>query len=463
MAHSSAGLTMENAAMRRLTLAALSAALVLSACSEQSRDNPTEPRSVTPPSAVVAAVSCVTPFPNLTSQFTAVFAAPTSSALIKSAQDKLAAIKSQCGKGKVADAQAKALYFVDWTLKKYGARQIPSATPVELATFFSSLFVAVGLQFGSIDPAIFGPHGGAGVYTPGLDFLLKNGDGNAAIHLDGTPSAFAEPTLITILRLPDSDQLVTNGEQQFPPFYDYNAANASGNHTVNGFAIIGFCVNDHDLGNPQIGHNPLGGGFEVLEPASATEYANLGLICPTQDNLQLTLNFGDGLQGLALSAWHTAGHYAGPVAEAMFLPQPLHATTLNPGGLGSRGSTISPFGEVDATYTNTVESIGFDPTGGTFVVGEPIGDCSEGCSFPEFQISGGTVSGTINATLIPLNGSTGTLSGTTSVPTSGEGNTAVFSNLRVSAPGTYLLIFAAPDAEPYRTGSFTVEEAGPIL
>ncbi len=444
--------------MRRLALAALSAALVLSACSEQSRDNPTEPRSVTPPSAVVTAVSCVTPFPNLTSQFTAVFDAPTARALINSAKDKLATIKSQCGKGKVADAQAKAFSLVDWTLKKYGAGLIPSATPVELANFMSSLFVAVGLQLGTIDPTIFGPRGGAGVFMPGVAFDLKNGEGTAAIHLDGT--AFSEFTLITIMRLPDSDQLVTNGEQQASPFYDYNAANASGNHTVNGFAIIGFCVNAHGFANPQIGHNPLGGGFEVLEAASAAEYAELGLTCPTQDNAPpvIGFNFREGLQGLALSAWHTAGHYAGPVAEAVFLPQPLHATTLNPGGLGSRGSTISPFGEVNATYTNTVQSVGFNPSGGTFFVGGTIADCSEGCSFPEFQISAGegNVSGTINATLIPLNGSTGTLSGLTSVPTSGQGNTAVFSNLSLSASGTYFLIFAAPNAAPYRTLPFFV-------
>jgi hypothetical protein len=442
--------------MRCLTLATLSAALVLSACSDQSRDNPTEPKSVTPPSAVVAAVSCVTPFPSLTSQFTAVFAAPTGNALIKSAQDKFAAIKSQCGKSKVADAQAKAFFFVDWMFKKYGDRLIPSATPAELATFMSSLFVAVGLQLGNINPAVFGPRGGAGVFIPPDPFDLKNGEGTAAIHLDG--NAFDAPTLITLIRLADSDQLVTNGEQQFPPFYDYNAANASGNHSVNGFAIIGFCVNPHDLNNPQIGHNPIGGGFEVLEAASAAEYAALGLNCTDQDNppSELTLNFGEGLQGLALSAWHTASHYAGPVAEAVFLPQPLHATTLNPGGLGSRTTTLSPFGEVDATYDFTVQNFEHDPGDLNFDVGEPLDTCGESC-FPEFQISGeGTVSGTINATLIPLNGSTGTLSGTTSVATSGESDIAVFDNLIVSAPGTYYLIFAAPNAEPYRTESFTV-------
>jgi hypothetical protein len=449
--------------MRRLTFATLSAALVLSACSEQSRDNPTEPRSVTPPSAVVAAVSCVTPFPNLTSQFTAVFAAPTGSAVIKSAQDKLAAIKAQCGKGKVADAQAKAFFFVDWMFKKYGGRQIPSATPVELATFMSSLFVAVGLQLGEIDPAIFGPHGGAGVFEHGFAFDLKNGDGTAAIHLDGT--AFDELTLITIIRLPDSDQLVTNGEQQFPPFYDYNAANESGNHTVKGFAIIGFCVNPHDLDNPQIGHNPIGGGFEVLEAASAAEYAALGLTCTVQDNEVITLNFGEGLQELAVSAWHTAGHYAGPVAEAVFLPQPLHATTLNPGGIGGRLTTLSPVGEVEATYDFTVQNVANDPGDENFAVGEPLDTCNGDSCFPEFEVSNGdgTESTTINATLIPLDGSTGTLSGITSVPTSGEGNTAVFSNLRVSASGTYFLIFAAPNAEPYRTGTFTVEPAPPPI
>jgi hypothetical protein len=339
--------------MRRLAFACLCLTLLLSAC-EQTRDAPTGPDLTS--AAVTVTGSCPQFQPSL---FPAVLGKTkvmfTDASVQNAASAKIKSISSQCDKNKAGSAQHEALTFVDWMLKKYSTAQLPQGQAVVFADLMTTLFRAVGLDASSIDPGIFGSKGGVGLF-PGdgiHDFDLKNGDGTSAIHLD--PNAFAEPTLITIIPLPNTDQLVTDGDEQFPPFWDFNATNATGNHTVNGFAIIAFCVDDAlqaGIANPQIGHNPLSGGFEVLEPASNEEYNSLGLSCPTQLNdpgFEIGLNFGSGLKSFARSALRLGAHYALPVAERLFMPEPLHAAILGTTGLGGRGSTISPFGEVDAT------------------------------------------------------------------------------------------------------------------
>jgi hypothetical protein len=352
--------------MRRLTLSALSAALVLSACSDQNHETSTEPNAQSPSAQKAVTGSCQTPFPlsDLLSRTGAMFSGAT---VAGAATAKMQSIRSQCAKGKVGTAQHEALSFVDWTLKKYGQSALPSGQAVTFAGLVSNLFVAVGLQDGGIDPNTFGPRGGAKVFTPGDDFLLRNQEGTAAISLRG--DAFGEPTLITIIPLPDSPQLVnTGGRDQFAPFYDYNAANASGNHRVGfdeegssdfvaeqgNYAVIGFCSDPGDAVNPQIGHNPRPedseSSFEVLPAASNDEYLALGLTCTDQANdpfEEVSLNLGGGLDGLALSAWHKVTGYARPFAESLFLPEPLHAATMTNVGLGGRGSVMSPFGGVD--------------------------------------------------------------------------------------------------------------------
>jgi hypothetical protein len=462
--------------MRRLTLAAASVAIVLAACSDQNRETPTGPTNQPLLSAKAATGSCQVPFP-LTALTTKTAAMFSDASVRNAAKAKIQSIQKQCAKGKVGNAQHEALTFVDWMLKKYGQSTLPQGTAVRFADLMSTLFVAVGLQLGDIDPGIFGPRGAVGVFIPGEDFDLRNGDGTAAIHLDG--DAFDEPTLITIIPLPDNPQLETNGEEQFAPFWDYNAANASNEHNLNpgSFAIIGFCIDDAVQGgieNPQIGHNPLAGGFEILEAASNGEYQDLGLSCPTQLNDPgegfIGLDFGGGLKAFARSVWKTGAHYARPLAETIFMPEQLHAIMLGQGGLAGRGSNISPFGEVDAGESDNQLGINFngDPAGRSFEAGAPITwqFCTKGCSGPLYPSAlvttedGETpVPGVqVHVTLVPVDESGGEFGeGSTVTATTDSYGVAIFDDLTITEEGTYQLRFSAAGTDgPVDSGEFEV-------
>ena len=88
--------------------------------------------------------------------------------------------------------------------------------------------------------------------------VVKTNNGTAAGNFQG--NAFAQPTVITIFRQPDTPQLNTQGQaNQFAPFYDISASNATNNHiVVNGQLLVGICL-EQGVTYPatvEIGHNP---------------------------------------------------------------------------------------------------------------------------------------------------------------------------------------------------------------
>jgi hypothetical protein len=249
---------------------------------------------------------------------------------------------------------------VGFIIKKFQAGVLIGGTSPGTAgkvqALINTLFTGVGLAAPNLPIASLGSGDvGSGLFVPGTPLLVKTGSGNAAAQIPG--DGFNEPTLITIIQLADNSNPLNPpaGTPQFPPFYDINAANASGTHALANAAhpgIVGFCVDDAVLAqtfDPQIGHKRFDGTFEFLDPASGAEYASLGLNCTVQGNgggssSTITLNGRGGMQGLALKAWNAAL----PLAEAILLPEPLHAA-MPPGGtgLGGRTSSFSPFGVVD--------------------------------------------------------------------------------------------------------------------
>jgi hypothetical protein len=480
--------------MHRFALAALSAALVLSACNEQSHEPTSLEQTPAPLFKKEARGSCLDPFPSLAAQISAVYPAGK---LRNEAVGKVADIQELCekqkGKGKVKQAQHKALKFVGGTLKKYKKHQLPDATPFSITDLVTGLFLAVGLETGDLSGA-FGKRGAVDVYdeTDTEDFHLVNEEGSGALTI---PAGCLPTSLITIIPLPDGPQLVnTGGRRQFPPFFDINAENPEDQHFLDPACrdlIVGFCVEQRVLDqtdNPQIGHNFLLPAeeeeteiqFEVLRAANADEYADLGLACPKQANPGFFEEEGEGegigvgpsggLQGLALSAWHKAGGYIRPIAN-VFLPQPLHATTDVPKiGLGSGGRSISPFGVVDDVVLES--TFNGDPGGQTFTENSTITwqVCTKGCSdlFPRVRVAdffdSGVSDADVSVTLIRLEGE-----GEESTVEFGEGSEltettnssgeAEFDNLIVSEEGTYLLEFTVPGNEfPLRSGQFFVSE-----
>ena len=128
----------------------------------------------------------------------------------------------------------------------------------------------------------FGAGAVQGDLSPGYSFpaqpsglLLPTND--ATLQLQG--DAFSEPTLITIRRLADNFQLSGFTGVQKPPHYDYDATNSSTNNTVAthkpkpGSALMAFCFEPPDAyygSGASIGHNPVGGGFELVQEVEVT-------------------------------------------------------------------------------------------------------------------------------------------------------------------------------------------------
>jgi alpha-tubulin suppressor-like RCC1 family protein len=345
--------------LRRFAFALALGAIAISACSDRS-ESPAEPSALKQPALPVCSTQAW--LTDIKSRNGLVF----SGSLLTSANDKVTAIYTQCKAGAKADAQKKAIFFIDWMFKKYRARLTkPTARAVDLANLTSATLSGVGLQTKGISPATFGPTGGAGSYDPvqSTPTTVTTINQNAGVQLPGTPAggvpAYSEPTLITLIQLPDSPQLTGEGappaNQQFPPNYDINAINASGTHEFQAGAadgVVSICFRP-DIDYPAevvIGHTTFAGVFEFLPPTVPIAQVTCGAPIPS-----IGAALPPGLHGLALSAWQAAVRYVGPMAEAILLPQPLGAAVRTGVASGSTRS-LSPFGLVEASDAPGEES-----------------------------------------------------------------------------------------------------------
>ncbi|HEX3245537.1 MAG TPA: hypothetical protein VHX16_09030, partial [Chloroflexota bacterium] len=332
----------------RIALILIVGAFLISSCSDQSQ-SPTEPAQPSartkPPVPVCSTLNWLN---DLKTKNALVF----SGSLRTSANDKVTAIYNQCNRGALTDAKKKAIFFVDWMFKKFKVRQTKSsARAVDLVNVTSAVLSGVGLQSAEISPAIFGPTGGIGAYDntqPGPTTVTTLNQ-DAGVQLAGTETgtpAFAEPTLITVIQLPDSPQLTGQGappgDQQFPPFYDFNAINASGTHQFQADAasgVISICLRS-DITYPEpvvLGHTTYTGAFEFLPSADPIAGVTCDAPVPAISALP------SGFKGLAVSAWHSAMRYVGPLAEAALLPQDL-AAAVRTGIASGSARSLSPIG-----------------------------------------------------------------------------------------------------------------------
>jgi hypothetical protein len=373
--------------MRRLAVATVSAAaLILAACSDESRQslepNADQPALVTAP----APIPCPPPrFPlvSITNQIIRVFPAGPLRLEAFAREAIIAVLWSKCRPARAQEAVAS---FVGFTLrnfqaKKIGAGKPTTSTPQAVSDIIDAMLVAVGLTPADLPLA---------TVTPGTDFgtgfadgispgrvVVRTNSGAASGSFQG--NAWGEPTVVTIFRLPNSPQLVTEGENQFAPFYDYDASNRSDNHiVVNGELFVGFCLEEGVAypANIAIGHNPVQTNqgnpsglppFEILDPLTQAEYNGLGLtVCATLQNPAppppVGLNFGEGLPAFASSAWLTATHYLGPLA-ANILPERVQAAVPRNSGAGGRTSSYSPFGVVEPVERDLVIVSGDEQSG----------------------------------------------------------------------------------------------------
>jgi hypothetical protein len=338
--------------MRRLALAAITGTLILAACSDERTESPTGPTA--PPSALT---TCnVTPFPLVQASALILKVFPPGK-LRNEAIARAGAIAVLWNSCRASAAQRAAVDFVTW-MNSNSAKLI--GTQTQRNDLINLILNGVGIT--ATVPAESPGDFGVGFFDPAntKNTIVKTQNNTALVQLE--PGSFSEPTTIVISRNLDNSNPLNFDGSQFPPFFDYNAINASGNHILeNGkTAIVGFCLLDPDVTYPdniRIGHNPvqINEGspsglptFEILDPVDLAA-EGLTLTCGNlQPNTVLIGGFGQGLPGLANAAWTAAKRYLGPAVETLFLPEALHAATLGtlppPGG---KATSLSPFGVVE--------------------------------------------------------------------------------------------------------------------
>jgi len=156
----------------------------------------------------------------------------------------------------------------------------------------------------------------------------------------------------------------------------------------------------------------------------------------------------------------------GPVAEALFLPEALHAATLGtlppPAGRAASLSLFAPV-EFSEGALSILDEPGDNSNDENFFVGSTIHPCGDGCSDIRVEMLDGETpvgAGTIvTASLIVVNapeGSEPVLSGDLTQPIGSPLTYAAFSDLSINEPGQYQLKFEAPGATPVISQTFNV-------
>ena len=193
--------------MRRFALAALSAALFVAACSDNSRETPLEPGTGTEVMPQTSNARCSPPpFPlvSITLQVGKVF--PKGPLLVE-ALAREAIIVAYWGTCQPAKAQQAVASFVGFTLKNFQAKKIgagtPStSTPAAVSALIDAMLVGVGLKPANLPlvPVTAGTDFGTG-FADGTSTgvtVVKTNSGTAAGNFQG--NAFGQPTVITIFR-----------------------------------------------------------------------------------------------------------------------------------------------------------------------------------------------------------------------------------------------------------------------
>ncbi len=488
--------------MRRLALAVLSAALVLSACSDQS---PTEPE-VPAPEETFGSTCQVERFPLLaiTPLVRDVF---PNGRLRLEAFARLGAIKLFWDTCHPDAARRLAVAFIQWMNSNFDDGKLRGATAEEVQALTVAVLSGVGVP---VTPPAAAGGIGVGVYT-GEELLVKTADKTALTKIDADAFNDDDPRLIVTKRLGDASKPLDIAEdRQFAPFFDYDATKLSGEPSVahkkladGKFAIIAFCLfagfeypNDARIGHNQVvdDDRPT---FELLDPFDLRDgegqLTELGqeLEC---ENLASSPgggegggeggggvigSFGSGLPNLAHAALGTADRLLRPIARTLLLPQPLSATALVGflGPIGGKTTSLSPFGTVEGAQDHLEFVPGWDPGDNEefFLPDTPLewfeSGCIENCirhrPFVRLVTADGSgIPGVeVQVTLNQLEGSTGTFTGrSATVMETGSGagpedtGFAEFDNLSITGPtpGTYTITFSAPGATPVTSGQFTV-------
>lgn len=305
---------------RALTRMAFVGLIVLSACTDNQPNSglPSEP-SVGGPQTVPAPGTC-TSLTTLKNLAKTVFASGNPNA--NSVIGKLDNLDKDIKKGKLADAQQKAIDIVAFILKKKGSFQ-PQST---LLDFINKILCYAGLPAGLSDL------GGISVVTASETQTTETYRDDQQAGLVIPPGAFNAPagTQILITMSPALGGLINTLLDQYPGVFNIQASAA-----LDGTVIVGVCLTVDVaaviFARLRLGHDLDLGDFEVTPDADPPP----GLNCPT--------SFSSTSR---LPSWLAAiGNW--------LLPQPLSAAVLTGGGVGGSAGKLSPFGPVDPVLSAT--------------------------------------------------------------------------------------------------------------
>jgi hypothetical protein len=334
--------------MRRLALAAVCGSLVLAACSDQNR-SPTEPTA--PPPAENFGTNCTHgryPLARVAALIPAAFPTtlPGYKALRAEALLRVGAIAILWDFCQDRLARQSALRTITWIDSK-----VSSAAADALKTAILNGFGGSSTPTNDFVSKLYLPNGG--------DQFFTTLGGRATLKL--TDGAFSIPTLITIRKLSDDFRLSGfPADRQDSPFWDYDATNANSDNTEAthevgpGTATMAFCFREvggepieYGLPGARIGHNPVGGGFELVndvDPVPGDLQDELTDCPPPSDIIG---SADGGRSGFTNITWSSAGHYLANLARTLLLPTPLRAATVGTKGpIAGAPVSLSPFGIV---------------------------------------------------------------------------------------------------------------------
>jgi len=329
-------------------LAAIASALLITACSSDSRA-PTEP--VAPPvseSIVPSGCPTVTQTANM---IVSLFPAKGGDRLLASVA--YAAILVYINTGHQADARTLAFRLLDFTLQRFNAGKLTGgfslATRQLLLAFETGLYCTVGLpttgltlpgdpgDAGTVNEVVFPSSTTQNVVTP---------DADAGVQLP--PNSFNSPAvLVSISVIPGATHPLNTALDQYGPFYDVKVTPES---AITASLTVGLCLTDGaDIPSVFLAHNvtqTVGGvptpGIEVLPRGDVIP----GLCAPQTGSLSPRAMYDLARNGELRSATHALGS---AVAD-FFLPTNAYGAG---GGVTGKTKTFSPFGGVDTKVNIT--------------------------------------------------------------------------------------------------------------
>jgi hypothetical protein len=321
-------------------VAVLASAVLINACSNDSR-NSTEPVApATSASLVPASCPSVTQTANM---IAALF--PKGSSRVNAAQ-MYATIVVYINSGRLTDAQTLMFRLLDFTVQQYNAGKLiggySATTQQQLLAFEIGLYCTVSLPATGLTLPGDPTNGGTVdkvVYPSTTTQNIVTQNGKAGVQFPG--GSISGPVLVTITPL--SGNPLNTSLDQYGPFSDVKVSPET---SIVNLLSVGICLDDGaQLPTVFLAHNNTATTIEVL-PRGNFISGLCGVTTPPS-NLGTAFNLGKN------GDFASATKLVGSAIADVFLPTNANATG---GGITGTAKSFSPFGGVDTKVYMTANS-----------------------------------------------------------------------------------------------------------